>query len=257
MITIATWNVNSIKARLPHVLRWLHEFAPDIALLQETKTTDDAFPRMEIETAGYHVQTHGQKTYNGVAVLSKGKIEVAQEGLPGDVDDRQARYLEVDTLGIRAACIYLPNGNPTPGDKYDYKLRWMDRLHVRARELLKTEKPFVLGGDYNVIPDEGDVYDPKGWRDDALFRLQSRKAFRRIAALGLIDAFRALNPEIGRYTWWDYRGGGWQKDMGVRIDHLLLSPQAADRLDACEIDRAPRGWEKPSDHTPVWCRLDD
>jgi len=257
MVKIATWNVNSIKPRLPHLLRWLGDFQPDVVLLQETKVVDDAFPEMEVGDAGYNVAVHGQKTYNGVAVLSKRPIEVEQVGLPGDPSDEQARYLEVVTGDVRVASIYLPNGNPTDSEKFPYKLAWMDRLYEHARGLLAHEEAIVLGGDYNVAPEDGDVFDPEGWADDALCRPESRAALRKTCFLGYTDAYRALNAELGRYSWWDYRAGAWNRDQGVRIDHLLLSPQAADRLAAADIDRTPRGWEKPSDHTPVWCELED
>ena len=256
MMKIASWNVNSVKARLEHLLRWLKEASPDIVLLQELKCVDEAFPRMEIEALGYNVAVVGQKTYNGVAILSKFPIDVELTALPGDVDDEQARYLEVFTGSLRVGCIYLPNGNPLPGEKFDYKLAWMERLYLHVQKLLKGGDAFVLGGDYNVIPEEGDVYSPAAFANDALFQPQSRAALRKIINLGLTDAFRATTSETGLYTWWGYMAGGWQKDHGVRIDHLLLSPQAADRLKSCDIDRTPRGWEKPSDHTPIWCELD-
>lgn len=256
MIKIATWNVNSIKARLANVLAWLKEAAPEVVLLQETKCLADNFPRLEIEELGYHVEAVGQKSYNGVALLSRAPIEDPLTALPGDRSDEQARYLEATTYGLRVASIYLPNGNPAASDKYRYKLDWMARLRARVVELLGTERPIVLGGDYNVIPMPEDVYDPEGWRDDALFKLDTRRAFRAIVNLGLTDAFRALHPEPGAYTYWDYKGIAWSADHGLRIDHLLLSPQAADRLAACEIDRKPRGREKASDHTPIWCALE-
>ncbi len=257
MVKIATWNVNSIKARLGHLIAWLGDADPDVVLLQETKVTDDLFPRLEVEDAGYNVATHGQKTYNGVAILSKSPIDILATGLPGDDADEQARYLEAFTGDVRVASIYLPNGNPVDSEKFTYKLDWMERLYAHAGDLLASEDAIVLGGDYNVVPEDGDVYDPEGWRNDALCRTESRRAFRKIMYLGFTDAFRVVNHELGRYTWWDYRGGGWSRDQGVRIDHLLLSPQAADRLKACEIDRKPRGQEKPSDHTPIWCELED
>ncbi|MHA1598254.1 MAG: exodeoxyribonuclease III [Alphaproteobacteria bacterium] len=253
---IASWNVNSVKARLEHVVRWLKEASPDIVLLQELKCIADNFPRMEIEDAGYNVAVCGQKTYNGVAILSKFPIEVDLEALPGDATDEQARYIEAFTGGVRVGCIYLPNGNPIPGEKFDYKLAWMERLYQHTQDLLKNEEAFVLGGDYNVIPEDGDVYDAKAFASDALFQPESRAALRKIINLGLTDAFRATTAETGLYTWWGYQAGGWPKDHGVRIDHLLLSPQAADCLTDCGIDRTPRGWEKPSDHTPIWCELD-
>lgn len=255
LLKIATWNVNSIKARLGHVIDWLKTAQPDVLLLQELKCTEENFPRMELEDAGYNVAVAGQKTYNGVAILSKRPMDVLLTALPGDKKDEQARYLEVETDGVRVASIYLPNGNPVPGEKFEYKLRWMERLYDHAKALLLTEDVFVLGGDYNVIPEDGDVYDPKAFEDDALFQPESRAALRKIMHLGLTDAFRATSSEKGRFTWWGYRAGGWQKDHGVRIDHLLLSPQAADRLRDCGIDKTPRGWDKASDHTPVWCEL--
>jgi exodeoxyribonuclease-3 len=252
---IATFNVNSIKARLPRVLEWLKAAAPDVALLQEIKSVDEAFPRLEIEELGYNVETHGQKTYNGVAILSKRPIEDVTRGLPGDKSDEQARYIEATIGDLRIASIYLPNGNPVESDKYPYKLSWMDRLIAHVREtLLPTEQPFVLGGDYNVIPTALDVYDPKGWTEDALFKPETRAKFRALIHLGLTEAWRALHAEHG-YSYWDYQGGRWARDEGLRIDHLLLSPGVADRLEACEIDKAPRGKEKASDHTPVWCEI--
>jgi exodeoxyribonuclease-3 len=257
MIRIASWNVNSVKARLEHLQRWLKELAPDIILLQELKCIDEAFPRMEMEALGYNIAVVGQKTYNGVAILSKFPIDVELTALPGDESDEQARYLEVFTGSLRVGCIYLPNGNPIPGEKFDYKLAWMERLYLHVQVLMKGGDAFVLGGDYNVIPEEGDVYSPAIFENDALFQPESRSALRKIINLGLTDSFRTTTPETGLYTWWGYMAGGWQKDHGVRIDHLLLSPQAADRLKDCGIDRTPRGWEKPSDHTPIWCELED
>ena len=257
MLKIATWNVNSVKARLPILLDWLAEAGPDVVLLQETKSTDETFPNLEIGDLGYNIATSGQRTYNGVAVLSKRPMEVEQTALPGDPGDEQARYLEVLTGGVRVASIYLPNGNPVDTDKFAYKLAWMERLHIHVRTLLETGDAFVLGGDYNVAPEDRDVHDPRRWRDDALCRPESRAAQRKIVHLGLTDAFRAINGDAVRYTWWDYRRGAWDRDEGLRIDHLLLSPQAADRLNACDVDRRPRGREKTSDHTPVWCELDE
>ena len=254
---IATFNVNSIKARLPRVLEWLAEAAPDVVLLQEIKCVEENFPELEIGDAGYNVAVCGQKTYNGVAILSKRPIEDVERGLPGDPGDDQARYIEATVGTVRLASIYLPNGNPAPGPKYDYKLAWMDRLRRRAEALLATEEAVVLGGDYNVIPEPGDVYDAAAWQDDALYRLETRRKYRTILNLGFTDAFRALNPEPHAYTFWDYQRGAWQKDMGLRIDHLLLSPQAADRLQTSAIDRKPRGREKASDHTPIWCEVRD
>ncbi len=255
---IATWNVNSVKARLAGLLEWLVEAAPDVALLQETKVVDEAFPGLEIGDLGYNIEVHGQKTYNGVAILSKLPIEDIERGLDGDADDAQARYIEATTGGVRVASVYLPNGNPVESEKFAYKLAWMERLRARAQRLLDDEYAFVLGGDYNVCPSDGDVYDPERWAEDALCRPESRARYRALMHLGLTEAYLALHPhEVGRYTFWDYQGGAWQKDHGLRIDHLLLSPQAADRLEACDVDRAVRGRPKASDHVPVWCELRD
>jgi len=257
VVRIATWNVNSVKARLPHLLRWLEDAAPDVVLLQETKVVDEAFPAEPLADLGYNAATTGQKTYNGVAVLSKRPIEVLADRLPGDTEDPQARYLEAFTGNVRVASIYAPNGNPTDSDKFAYKLAWLKRLNEHVRGTLEDEEAFVLGGDYNVAPDDGDVYDPESWRGDALCRPESRAALRAIVYMGLTDAIRAIDPQPGRYTWWDYRAGAWPGDRGLRIDHLLLSPQAADRLNDAGIDKTPRGWDKASDHTPVWCELTD
>jgi exodeoxyribonuclease III len=255
MIKIATWNVNSIKARLPHLLRWLKDAAPDVVLLQEIKTEAAGFPETEIGDLGYNTVVVGQKSYNGVALLSKRPIEIEHTTLPGDPEDAQARYLEAVTGNLRVASIYLPNGNPVDTEKYPYKLRWMKRLRQHVSALLKLDETFVLGGDYNIAPSDDDVYDPVAWQDDALCRPESRAQFRSIVYLGVTDAFRALHPEPHRYSYWDYQGGRWQRDEGLRIDHLLLSPQACDRLNECDIDRTPRDWERASDHTPVWCTL--
>ena len=255
MTRIATWNVNSVRARLPRVLEWLDEAAPDIVLAQEIKSTEETFPREAIEALGYNVEIHGQKTYNGVAILAKSPIEDVVRGLPGDPGDEQARYIEGFVGDMRVASIYLPNGNPAPGEKFDYKLAWMERLYAHVRSLLGRDEAIVFGGDYNVIPEDEDCYDAAAWADDALARPESRGHFRAIVNLGLTDAFRALHAEPHAYSYWDYKAGAWQKDFGLRIDHLLLSPLAADRLAAAGIDRKPRGREKASDHTPVWCEL--
>lgn len=255
MLRIATWNVNSVKARLPNVLEWLDQAKPDVVLLQEIKCQDDGFPAMEFESAGWNVAVHGQKSYNGVAILSRHAMDNVQRRLPGDDSDEQARYIQADIQGLLIASLYLPNGNPTPGDKFDYKLHWMRRLIGHAKTLLSQDAPFVLGGDYNICPTDADVYDPKGWAEDALCRPESRALFRELCHLGLTEAFRALHPEPGRYSFWDYQAGAWPRDNGLRIDHFLLSPQAADRLLACDIDKGPRGKEKASDHTPVWIEL--
>ncbi|TNE42600.1 MAG: exodeoxyribonuclease III [Alphaproteobacteria bacterium] len=254
---IASWNVNSVKARLPRLEDYLKDAAPDVLCLQELKLVDDAFPRKEVEALGYHVETHGQKTYNGVAILAKEPIEDVIRGLPGNETDDQARYIEATVKGMRIASIYLPNGNPTDDDvKFPYKLNWMEHLIARAGELLKTEKPVVLAGDYNVIPQDEDCYDPKAWEGDALTRPESRNRFRCLLNMGYADGYRTFTPDIN-YTYWDYQRGAWQKDHGIRIDHLLLSPQATDRLERAGIDKGPRGQERPSDHTPIWVELDD
>lgn len=256
---IASFNVNSLKARLNNLKEWLKEADPDIVCLQETKSTDDTFPRSEIEDLGYNLAIHGQKTYNGVAILSKLPLEDIRTGLPGDPSDEQARYIEAvvpaGNTVLRVASIYLPNGNPMGTEKFSYKLGWMDRLKTHAELLLSYEEPLVLAGDYNVIPTEDDVYDPKAWAEDALFQPESRAKLREIINLGFTDAFRACHTESHRYTFWDYQAGRWPKDQGIRIDHLLLSPQATDRLVACDIDKEPRGREKPSDHTPIWAEF--
>ncbi len=259
MVKIASWNVNSVKARLPRVLEWLGAARPDIVLLQEIKCVEEAFPRLEIEELGYNVAVAGQKTYNGVAILSKTALDIEETRLPGGEEDEQARYLEAVTATdagvLRVASIYLPNGNPIETDKFPYKLAWMERLLAHGQHLLSFEEPTVLGGDYNVILTDDDVYDPARWAGDALTQPETRAAFRRLMYSGYTDAFRVLHPELGAYTFWDYQAGAWQKDNGLRIDHLLLSPQAADLLAQSGIDRTPRGQEKPSDHTPIWCEL--
>ena len=256
---IATWNVNSVRQRIEHLVSWLKECSPDIVCLQEIKCTDDAFPRLEIEALGYNVVTHGQKTFNGVALLSKLPFDEVQPGLAGDPDDVQARYLEavvsVPSGALRLVNIYLPNGNPFGTEKYAYKLAWMSRLRERVKGLLQFEEPMIVAGDFNVIPTPDDVYAPAAWVDDALFRPETRAHFQALTNLGLTDAYRACHDEPHRYTFWDYQAGAWQKNHGLRIDHMLLSPQAADHLVKCEIDPAPRGWEKPSDHVPVWLEL--
>ncbi len=252
---IASWNVNSINMRLPHVLDWLKAHKPDALLLQELKCMDEKFPLAEIEAAGYKAAVHGQKAFNGVAILSPHDMTDVIKGLPGDDSDEQSRYIEATIQGVRVASIYLPNGNPVDTEKYPYKLAWFDRLITHAQKLLVSEAPVVLGGDYNIIPEARDCYDPAVWADDALFRLDSRKKFRSLLNLGFTDAFRALHDQDHQYTFWDYQAGAWPRDMGIRIDHLLLSAQAADRLETCAIDRAPRAAEKASDHTPIYATL--
>jgi len=256
---IATWNVNSIRQRLAHLLRWLDEARPDIVCLQELKCLDEAFPRFEVEAAGYHVETHGQKTFNGVAILSRRRPDEVMRGLEGDDADSHARYMEAvfstENGVVRAASIYLPNGNPPQTEKYPYKLGFMERLRRRAVALLRLEEPLVLAGDYNVIPEPIDAREPAAWVSDALFLPQTRAAFRRLLALGLTDALRACDQAPERYSFWDYQAGAFQKNNGIRIDHLLLSPQAADQLVSCRIDKQTRGWDKPSDHVPVVVEL--
>ena len=255
-VKIATWNVNSVKARLPNVLVWLKVFAPDIVLLQEIKCVDDAFPRLEIEDMGYNLAVHGQKTYNGVAILSKSPLEDVAAGLPGESSDEQARYIEATAFGkLRVASIYLPNGNPIDTPKFPYKLAWMDRLKAHMQAGLRSGEMIAYGGDYNVIPTDTDVYSPQAFAADALTQPESRSRFHSMLHLGLTDALRAFHPAPHLYSYWDYQAGAWQKDNGLLIDHILLSPQAADRLTASGIDKTPRGQEKASDHTPVWCEL--
>ena len=254
---IASWNVNSAKARQDHILNYLRAGSCDVLLIQETKTQDVNFPVDLYQDAGWNVVFHGQKSYNGVAIAARQPLTDVMSGLPGDAEDEQARYMEATIDGVRVATIYLPNGNPAPGPKFDYKLAWMERLNKRAEELLRDEIPVVLAGDFNVIPQDIDCYDPPGWEGDALTRAESRAAFNRLSLLGYTDALRACHPGQVLYSYWDYQAGAWQKDNGVRIDHLMLSPEAADRLVAAEVDKGPRGLEKPSDHTPVWVDLRD
>jgi exodeoxyribonuclease III len=257
---IASWNVNSIKARLEPVQAWLNQSNPDVLCLQEIKCIDENFPREPFEALGYNCAVHGQKSYNGVAILSKRPLEDITPRLPGGVGDDHSRYLEAvvpgDKAVVRVASIYAPNGNPFPGPKFDYKLAWLERLKHHAAGLLANEEPVVLMGDYNIIPEDKDAHNPKAWVKDALFQPQSKAALRRIENLGYTDAFRALHPGPGHYTFWDYFGS-WERDNGIRIDFILLSPQGMDRLTACKIDRHVRGdSEKPSDHVPIWVDLD-
>ncbi|MBL8644195.1 MAG: exodeoxyribonuclease III [Rhodospirillaceae bacterium] len=253
---VATFNVNSVKARLPNFLVWLKEFKPDVVLLQEIKCMDDGFPRLEIEDAGYNVATHGQKTYNGVAILSKSPIEDVVRGLPGDEADVQARYMEATVFGaVRVASIYLPNGNPVGTEKFSYKLNWMARLRAHIQAQLENGEITLWGGDYNVIPTDTDVWNVAAMKDDALMQPESRAAFRAILHLGLTDALRSFHSKAHMYSFWDYQAGAWQKDHGFLIDHILCSPQAADKLTNAGIDKKPRGQDKASDHTPVWCEI--
>ncbi|MEA1834819.1 exodeoxyribonuclease III [Methylobacterium durans] len=259
---ITTWNVNSIKQRVGHLLGFLDEAKPDVVCLQELKCQDDAFPRAEIEAAGYAVETLGQKAYNGVALLVRAPFTLSdvRRGLPGDPEDEQARYIEglvtgEDVAPVRVASIYLPNGNPVASPKYPYKLAFLERLRRHARSLMEAETALVLAGDYNVIPDPEDAADPAAWVSDALFLPQSRAAFRTLLAEGLTDALRACDPRDGIYTFWDYQAGAWPRNFGIRIDHLLLSPQGADRLVSASVQKHLRGLDKPSDHVPVTVEL--
>jgi exodeoxyribonuclease III len=257
---IATWNVNSVRRRTGLLLDWLKSAKPDIVVLPEIKAQESQFPRLEVEAAGYKVEIVGQKGFNGVAFLSQHPFEVTARCLPDPAEDEPARYVEgrVQTPKgpLTVGGLYLPNGNPIGTDKFTYKIAWMERLHRRAKTLLASEEMFVLGGDYNVCPTDMDVYDPKAFANDALCQPQSRAALRTLLNLGLTDAVRAFNQDSPCYTFWDYQAGAWAKDWGLRIDHLLLSPQAADRLTAAGIDRPERGRPDPSDHVPVWCELD-
>lgn len=256
---IASFNINGIKARLEALTEWLAEAGPDVACLQEIKSVDEGFPRDHFESLGYRVETHGQKSFNGVAILSRLPLEDVTRGLPGDETDEQARWIEATVIGARAVRVcglYLPNGNPAPGPKYDYKLAWMARMQARAEALLASEEPLVFCGDYNVIPQPEDAAKPQDWVTDALFLPESRAAFRRLVNLGLTDAVRTRHPEPGVYSYWDFQRGAWERNNGIRIDHLLLSPQAADLMRDAGVDKAVRGREKPSDHVPVWVDLD-
>ncbi|MHA6261645.1 exodeoxyribonuclease III [Arenibacterium sp. CAU 1754] len=256
---IASFNINGIKARSLALPAWLDTAQPDVVVLQEIKSMDDLFPRDIFEERGYNVETHGQKSFNGVAILSKLPLEDVSRGLPGDDDDEQARWIEATVVGkqaVRICGLYLPNGNPAPGPKFDYKLVWMERLKARAEQLLANEEVALMAGDYNVIPQAEDAKRPDAWREDALFRPESRAAFQRIVNLGFTDAFRARTQGPGHYSFWDYQAGAWNRNDGIRIDHFLLTPQCADLLTDCQIDAEIRGHEKPSDHVPIWVELD-
>jgi exodeoxyribonuclease-3 len=252
---IATWNVNSVRQRIDHLTTWLREASPDIVCLQELKCQEETFPRMEVEALGYNVEILGQKTFNGVALLSKYRFDEVLRGLPGDETDEQSRYIEgvfsTPEGSVRVASIYAPNGNPLGTEKFPYKLGFLDRLITRAKLLMAQEEAFVLAGDYNIIPMAEDAENPAQWRDDALFQPESRAKWRQLVNLGLIDAVRATNTQSGVYSFWDYQAGAWPKNNGIRIDHLLLSPLAADRLQGSAIDRHVRSWDKPSDHVTV------
>ncbi len=244
---ITSWNVNSIKARNAHVQRYLKEFKPDVLMVQELKGLE--FPHDDFD--GYHTHAVGQKAYNGVAVFSKTPLTIIAEKLEGDDADEQARYIEFETNGVRLINIYLPNGNPVPGDKYTYKINWMQRLYNRLKQLHDNDIPFIIGGDFNVIPEDKDCHSPKDWEGDALFRPETHAAWRKLLNIGLTDAFRVFNTMDEQYTFWDYQAGAWQKNNGIRIDHFLLTGHYADKLTSCNINKEPRGWEKPSDHTPI------
>ena len=255
---IVTYNVNGITARLPNLLRWLGETTPDIVCLQELKAPQEKFPESAIRDAGYGVIWHGQKSWNGVAILSRGSDPVEiRRVLPGDPEDINSRYIEATVKGLVVGCLYLPNGNPAPGPKYDYKLRWLDRFLAHAAELVNSTSPVVLAGDYNVIPTERDVYKPERWVDDALFRVEIREAFARLTKQGWTDSIRKLHPDAQIYTFWDYFRDAYGRDAGLRIDHLLLNPAVAGRLVTANVDRTVRGWEKASDHAPTWVELRD
>ncbi|MGE3626079.1 MAG: exodeoxyribonuclease III [Hyphomicrobiales bacterium] len=258
---IATWNINGVKARIDGLTKWLAQSSPDVVCLQEIKSVDEGFPAGPVEDMGYNVAVHGQKGFNGVAILSRLPFDEIVKGLPGDGGDVQARYLEaVFSVGggvVRVASIYLPNGNPVDSEKFDYKLAWMKRLDAHIRGRLAFEEPAVFCGDYNVIPQPDDAEFPDKWTGDALFQPASRSAFQALLNLGLTDAYRACHPGEREYTFWDYQAGAWQKNNGIRIDHMLLTPQAADRLVSCEIQKFTRSWEKPSDHVPVVIELDE
>ena len=256
-LKIATFNVNGIKTRLPHLLLWLEKEQPDIACLQELKALDKEFPVLDIRRAGYGVIWHGQKSWNGVAILAKGEEPVESgRGLPGDPEDVQSRYIEAAVCGILIGNLYLPNGNPWPGPKFDYKLAWMDRLHAHARHLLDSGLPAMLMGDFNVIPTDQDVYKPERWAKDALFSPEARKKFAELVDQGWMDALRSLHPDERIYTFWHYWRNSFERDAGIRIDHFLLSPPLANKLKRVGVDREPRGWEKTSDHAPVWVEIE-
>jgi exodeoxyribonuclease III len=253
---IVTYNINGITARLPNLLRWLGETTPDVVCLQELKSPQERFPEAEIREAGYHVIWHGQKSWNGVAILSRHHAPVeVRRALPGDPEDLHSRYIEATVGDVLIGCLYLPNGNPAPGPKFDYKLKWLERLIVHGAELMRSERPVVLAGDYNVIPTPNDVYKPERWVNDALFRVETREAFGRLMSQGWTDALRKVHPDETIYTFWDFFRNAYERDAGLRIDHLLLNPIAANRLNDSRVDRHVRGWVKPSDHAPTWVEL--
>ena len=250
---IVTWNVNSVKSRLEHLTKYLRETSPDVVLLQELKCETDAFPRMEVEDCGYNLAIHGQKTYNGVAILSKFPLEDVLKNF--DETDEQARYIEAVTNGVRVASVYVPNGQEPNSDKFQYKMQFFEKLRLHMKNTLEYDEKFVVGGDYNVAPEDIDVFDPKGMAGTTCFHPDEQIRFKAILNLGFTDAFRAKHQGVQKFSWWDYRAGAWQYNKGMRIDHFLLSPQAADVLKSSDVDSVPRGWEKPSDHAPVWVEL--
>lgn len=257
VMRIATFNVNSVNARLPNLLRWLEQTTPDVACLQELKAPQEKFPESAIRDAGYGVIWHGQKSYNGVAILARNvePVEICR-ALPGDPEDTHSRYIEASIHGVTVGCLYLPNGNPAPGPKFDYKLRWLQRLTDHAVELAQRAAPVVLAGDYNVIPTARDVYKPERWVDDALFRVETREAYERLLALGWTDSLRHLHPDATLNTYWDFFRNAYERDAGLRIDHLLVNASALKHLRRAGVDKDVRGWEKPSDHAPAWIELD-
>ena len=258
---IATFNINGIKARINALTEWIDQSNPDVILLQEIKSRDEVFPKEHFEDKGYNVQTHGQKGFNGVAILSKYPLEDVTRGLPGDDSDEQSRWIEatisLQDVSLRVCSLYAPNGNPTPGPKYDYKLQWMERMLLHAKNLLTYEMPIIIAGDYNIIPQEIDAATPTQWTDDALFLLESRTAFRKILNLGYTDSYRLLDKSHSKYTFWDYQAGSWNKNNGIRIDHFLLSPKCIDLLLDTGIDSEIRGHERPSDHVPIWIKISE
>jgi len=255
---IATFNVNGIRTRLDHLLLWLEKEQPDIACLQELKALDTSFPVRELKAAGYGARWHGQQSWNGVAILAKGAEPVeTRRGLPGDPEDKHSRYIEARVHGVLVGCLYLPNGNPQPGPKFDYKLKWMERLDAHAKELFGLEEPVVLAGDYNVVPTDFDIYNPRSWKKDALLQTESRQAYAKLLSQGWVDALRHVHPKEPIFTFWDYFRRHWETNSGLRIDHLLLNRHAAKRLDGAGVDKWVRGLEKASDHAPTWVVLAD
>jgi exodeoxyribonuclease-3 len=255
-LKIATYNVNGIKSRLPHLLQWLEREAPDVACLQELKSVTEGFPILDVRAAGYEAIWHGQKSWNGVAILAKGiQPQERRRVLPGDPDDAHSRYIEADVHGLIVGCLYLPNGNPQPGPKFDYKLAWFERLIAHARELYACGKPVILAGDYNVVPTDFDIYNPRSWQKDALLQPESRAAYQRMLDQGWVDALRAKHPDERIYTFWDYFRQAWERNAGLRIDHLLLNADAAPRLEAAGVHTWLRALSKPSDHAPTWITL--